>query len=58
MTKKGHMQNVTINDRRRDNKKTNDLISKGTGKQTMNTIFDKYYRDQVRALYRTVLGGK
>lgn len=45
---------VTINDKRRKNKKQTDLARKKTSKDSLHQVFNLYYRDQVRALYRTV----
>ena len=56
MKKKVHTHKVTLNKRRRDNKKTSDMMSKGNSKKTVQEIFNTYYKDQVRALYRAVAG--
>ena len=56
MTGKLHSHKVTIGDRRRQNKKASDVRRKGVPKKTLQTVFDSYYRDQVRALYRAVSG--
>ena len=45
---------VTISEKRRNNKRKNDLVSKGSSKKDAQQIFDLYYKDQVRALYRAV----
>ncbi|MBD3379662.1 MAG: hypothetical protein GF408_04275 [Candidatus Omnitrophica bacterium] len=45
---------VNINDRRRDLKKKNDLLSRDVNPDALRHVFDTYYRDQVRALYRAV----
>jgi len=54
MTAKLYTHKVTINDKRRKNKKQTDLARKKTSKGSVNQVFNLYYRDQVRALYRTV----
>ena len=54
MTPKFHEHKVTLNAQRRENKKRSDIMSKGIPKQDMQKIFDSYYKDQVRALYRAI----
>jgi len=56
--KKLHTQKVTISKRRRDNKKTSDVMNKGTKPNALQNIFNTYYKDQVKALYRAVSGYK
>lgn len=56
MADKLHSHKVTIGDRRRQNKKVSDVRRKGDPKKALRTVFDNYYRDQVRALYRAVSG--
>ena len=51
MAGKLHTHKVTINEKRRTNKKANDLLKKGVSKDNLQQVFDAYYRDQVRALY-------
>jgi len=58
MTAKLFTHKVTINDKRRKNKKQTDLARKKASKDSMHQVFNLYYRDQVRALYRTVSNGK
>ena len=58
MIKKPHDHNVTINDIRRKNKRTSDLRKKGVSKQALHQVFDTYYRDQVRALYKAISGAE
>ena len=54
MSAKLHSHKVTLNERRRTNKKTRDLMKKGVSKENLQQVFDSYYRDQVRALYRAI----
>ena len=56
MNTKNYSHKVTINDRRRENKRTTDISKKGTGKKAIQSVFESYYKDQVRALYRAVSG--
>ncbi|MFH1395545.1 MAG: hypothetical protein ABIH09_05250 [Candidatus Omnitrophota bacterium] len=58
MAVKLHTHKVTINDKRRRNKKQADLLKKNASKDSLSQVFNLYYRDQVRALYRTVSKGK
>ena len=58
MARKLHTHKVTINDQRRANKKTTDSKKKGTSKKVISEVFNNYYKDQVRALYRAVLDTK
>jgi len=58
MGKGFHTHKVTINDRRRDNKKKTDVLSKGVSSDEVQQVFNTCYRDQVRALYRAVLRGR
>ncbi len=58
MARKLHTHKVTINDQRRVNKEASDLSKKGVSKKTLNQVFNAYYKDQVRALYRAVTGPK
>jgi len=54
MTTKLYTHKVTINDKRRNNKKQTDSLSRKTSKNSIYQVFNLYFRDQVRALYRTV----
>lgn len=54
MVGKLHSHRVTIGSRRRVNKKKNDMMKKTISKEALNQVFNSYYRDQVRALYRAV----
>jgi hypothetical protein len=45
---------MTINDRRRENKAKNDLMSKSVNPGDLTQVFNTYYKDQVAALYRAV----
>ena len=56
MTTKNYSHKVTINDRRRENKRATDISNKGAGKKSLQSVFESYYKDQVRALYRAVSG--
>ncbi|MBD3426328.1 MAG: hypothetical protein GF409_03740 [Candidatus Omnitrophica bacterium] len=56
MMKKLHTHKVTLNEKRRQNKKANDVRSKNS-KRAVEQVFNAYYRDQVRALYRVVSEG-
>lgn len=58
MRKKRYEQNVTLNDRRRDKKRTNDAMSKSGGARGLQHVFNTLYKDQVRALYRVVSRSK
>ena len=56
--KKNFKHSVTINDKRRKNKKKVDLSSKTISKDDLNQVFNSYYRNQVRALYDVVVRGE
>ncbi len=56
MTKKNYSQKVTISDRRRENKRVSDLNNKAVSKEVVTGVFETYYKNQVRALYRAVSG--
>ena len=56
MTKNNYSHKVTINERRRDNKMVSDLNSKPVSKKEVRNVFETYYKNQVRALYRAVFG--
>ena len=58
MGKPFHTHKVTINDRRRDNKKKSDVLNKGASPEDVQQVFNTCYKDQVRALYRAVLRGR
>lgn len=57
MTKKNFSHKVTINEQRRENKRVADLSSKTVSKRVVRNVFETYYKNQVRALYRAVFGG-
>jgi hypothetical protein len=57
MTKKLHTHKVTLNEKRRQNKKANDARRKGGKKGTVEQVFNTYYKDQVRALYKVISEG-
>jgi hypothetical protein len=54
MNEKLHSHRVSINDKRRTNKKRSDLSRKDLRSKDIQQVFNMYYRDQVRALYRAV----
>ena len=58
MPKKQYKHNVSLNDKRRDRKRTADFMSKDAGKESLQVVFNTLYRDQVRALYRTISKSK
>ena len=58
MAQKLHTHKVTINEKRRTNKKTSDLKKRGASKKALGDVFNAYYKDQVRALYRSVIRDK
>ena len=53
-----HTHRVTINDKRRSRKKQRDTLERGIPKDALSHVFESYYRDQVRALWRAVLDEK
>jgi lysine/ornithine N-monooxygenase len=56
MTNKNYSHKVSITDQRRQNKRANDVSRKGIEKKVLQSVFESYYKDQVRALYRAVSG--
>lgn len=54
MAKKLHKHNLTINDKRRAQKRAADVMNKRAGKQSLQVVFNTFYKDQVRALYNAV----
>lgn len=58
MTSKRFSHKVTLSDRRRTNKKVSDYSKKGSDRKELKDVFNTYYRDQVRALYRAVQNEK
>lgn len=58
MAAKHHTHKVNISDRRRTNKKLTDIHKKSVLKKDVQEIFDTYYKNQLRALYRAVNGDK
>jgi lysine/ornithine N-monooxygenase len=56
MSGKKHQHKVTINDKRRANKKITDMNSKAVSRKVVKSVFETYYRNQVRDLYRDVFG--
>ena len=57
MVAKLHTHKVTLSERRRRNKKANDVRRKGSTKKELEQVFNSYYRDQVRALYKVISEG-
>ncbi|MFH1798943.1 MAG: hypothetical protein ABH844_06410 [Candidatus Omnitrophota bacterium] len=58
MVEKLHTHKVVLGDRHGANKRTSGMRKHGTSKGPLREIFDTYYRNQVRALYRVVSKGK
>jgi hypothetical protein len=56
MIKRNYSHKVSINERRRDNKKMADLNCKMVSKKEVSNVFETYYKNQVRALYKAVVG--
>ena len=56
MTSRNYSHKVSICDQRRQNKRANDVSRKGVEKKVLQSVFESYYKDQVRALYRAVSG--
>ncbi len=54
MQERIHSHRVMLNDRRRDNKKATDAFGKGASKGAMVNVFNMYYRDQVKELYKMI----
>jgi hypothetical protein len=57
MAAKLHTHKVTLSERRRRNKRANDARSKASSKKNLEQVFNAYYKDQVRALYRVISEG-
>ncbi|MGB2630837.1 MAG: hypothetical protein WBD24_01840 [Candidatus Omnitrophota bacterium] len=55
--KKGHVHKVTINEKRRTNKKRNDLLRKGVSTDSLQATFNNYYRGPLKALYKRIMKG-
>ena len=55
--KKRHLHKVTINEKRRANKKRNDLLSKSVATDGLQAIFNNYYRAPLKALYKRIMRG-
>ncbi|MDP8298709.1 MAG: hypothetical protein P9L88_02225 [Candidatus Tantalella remota] len=56
MKAKLHKHEVSINDKRRQNKRSSDVLKKAGKGKNVQSVFDAYYKDQVRALYKAVEG--
>ncbi|MFC1570543.1 hypothetical protein ACFL4E_02045 [Candidatus Omnitrophota bacterium] len=54
MKPKFHSHRVSLTERRRDKKRATDTIKNSNDGKDVKQMFDTYYRDQVRALYRAV----
>ena len=54
---KKHVHKVTVNERRRANKKRSDLLRKDGPGGDLKTVFDSYYRGPLKALYRRIMRG-
>lgn len=54
MTGKFYTHKLTMNDRRRMNKQTSDARKPGVPKAALQEVFNNFYKDQLRALYRVV----
>jgi hypothetical protein len=52
--KKKHVHRVTINEKRRRNKKHNDMMSRAISSDSLQSIFNTYYRGPLSALYRKI----
>jgi hypothetical protein len=55
--KRKHVHKVTLNERRRTNKRRNDLLSKRASGGDLKSVFDAYYRGPLKALYRKIIRG-
>ncbi|MDD4956122.1 MAG: hypothetical protein PHH49_00415 [Candidatus Omnitrophica bacterium] len=55
MPGKLHMHKVTLSERKREKKRTEDGMRRAVPKEAIKHAFDSYYRDQVRALYKRVI---
>ncbi len=53
-----HSHRVTLGERRRSNKKRSDMLRKGVDKGELQQVFNTYYKDQVKALYRAIFRNK
>jgi len=58
MGKKVNIHKVTITGRRRENKKTSDMLQKGVSKRAIKDVFDVYYKNPAKALYRAIFRNK
>jgi hypothetical protein len=58
MKSKLYTHEVSINAKRRQNKRSSDVLKKAGKGENVQRVFDAYYKDQVRALYRAVEGDK
>lgn len=54
MSTKLHIHKVTLDERQKAKKTENGIRGKSISKIAFSQMFDAYYRDQVRALYRAV----
>jgi len=58
MGKKVNVHKVTLSSRRREKKRTSDLLQKGVSRKTVKNVFDTYYKDSVMSLYRAIFKNK
>ena len=58
MKRKLHSHKVTISAKRRTNKQASDIKNKGIQTKAMKEVFESYYKNQVRALYKAVYHSK
>ncbi|MDD4956562.1 MAG: hypothetical protein PHH49_04020 [Candidatus Omnitrophica bacterium] len=54
--KKNYSHKVTLVEQRRKNKKRSDFLRKNVRETELKSVFNRYYKDQVRALYENVIG--
>ncbi|MGB2599679.1 MAG: hypothetical protein WBD04_04220 [Candidatus Omnitrophota bacterium] len=54
MKRKKHVHKVTLTEKRRQNKKRSDLMSKAISSDGLQSIFNTYYRGPLSALYRKI----
>ncbi|MDD3089622.1 MAG: hypothetical protein PHT95_06740 [Candidatus Omnitrophica bacterium] len=45
---------VNLSDRRRENKHKSDLLNRNVDGDMLQTVYNQYYKEQVRALYKVV----
>jgi lysine/ornithine N-monooxygenase len=52
--KKKHVHKVTLNEKRRQNKKRSDLLKKGVSTESLQNVFDSCYKGPLSALYKRI----